>query len=181
MDEDLPAAVRRELLEETGVAPSALWQIGAFGAPERDPRGRVVSVAWTALVRVSDHTPEANSDAAAAAWFDINQLPDLAFDHEHILTLARDRLSDEISRSPIAAALLPNEFTLTQWQRLHEAVVGERSDKRNFRKWAKGQRWIEATGRRQQGVPHRAAELYRFVAGTEHTKNNPLVSREVEQ
>ena len=178
MDEDLSDAVRRELAEETGVRPNALFQLGAFGAPDRDPRGHVVSVAWTALVRAGDHPATPDTDAVAASWHSLSNLPNLAFDHLNMITLARKRLAEELLRSPIAAALLPSQFTLRQWQSLHEAVIGEPVDKRNFRKWAKSQGWIAGTGETQQGVSHRAAQLFQFTKPND-PKNNPLHSQEV--
>jgi 8-oxo-dGTP diphosphatase len=175
-DEDLSTAVRRELLEETGINPVALWQLGAFGDPLRDPRGRVVSVAWTALVRVSEHSAHASTDAVAAQWFNVEALPELAFDHAQILGLARRRLAEQITRSPVVSALLPEEFTLTQWQMVQESVLGRTLDKRNFRKWAKSRSWASGTGRLQTGVAHRAAQLYRFVRTDQTDAESPLFS-----
>ena len=170
--------MRRELVEETGVRPNALLQLGAFGSPDRDPRGHVVSVAWTALVSVGNHPATANTDAADASWYDLTELPALAFDHSSMISLARKRLAVELQRTPIAAALLPDHFTLSQWQALHEAVLGEPVDKRNFRKWAKSQGWVVATGKRQTGVSHRAAQLFQF-SQPYFESNNPLHNQEV--
>jgi 8-oxo-dGTP diphosphatase len=163
MHEDLPAAAARELHEETGVAGAYLEQVGAFGSPERDPRERVISIAFFAIIASDTLHLQSGSDAAAARWWPVNELPKLAFDHQEILEQARHRLRDKVRGSPIALRFLPPEFTLTELQQVHEAILGQQLDKRNFRKWLTSLPYLRATGRMRRGGQHRPAELYRGV------------------
>lgn len=162
--ESLAECARRELLEETGVDESYLEQLYSFGDPDRDPRGRVVTVAYFALVRSDELILEAATDADAAAWFPVDELPDLAFDHPEILQVARERLSAKVEYSTIAFQFLPEEFTLRQAQDVHEAVLGHPLDKRNFRAALKARGLVKGTGRKFQDGPHRPAELFRLVS-----------------
>ena len=162
MDETLDSAARRELREETGVADLYLEQLHTFGAVQRDPRTRVVSVAYYALVRMSDHHVHAATDAADAAWFNIHDASGLAFDHDEICELALRRLRARIRTRPIGFELLPTRFTLTQLQHLYEAILGETLDKRNFRRKVHKTGIVVATGEVQKDVAHRAAQLYAF-------------------
>jgi len=133
-DETLDAAARRELQEETGLSEVYQEQLYTFGAIERDPRERVISVAYFALVRRADHIPLAATDAAEAAWFVAETIPSLAFDHAGILEIALNRLRGKIRWQPVGFELMPEKFTLTQFQALYEAILGRTLDKRNFRK-----------------------------------------------
>jgi len=123
MEEPLEAAVRRELREETGVSNVYLEQLFTFGDPERDPRGRVVSVAYYGLVKLSEHHVLAATDARNAAWFPVTDLPPLAFDHDRILETAHRRLQGKVRYQPIGFELLPKHFTLSQLQHLYETVL----------------------------------------------------------
>lgn len=134
MDEDLDAAARRELLEETGVSDLFLEQLYTFGTPGRDPRGRVVSVAYVALVKPDEHPATGDTDAAEARWFPATAIPPLAFDHARIVETALERLRGKIRWQPVGFELLPEKFTLTDLQSLYEAILGRSLDKRNFRK-----------------------------------------------
>ncbi|HEX9139031.1 MAG TPA: NUDIX domain-containing protein [Steroidobacteraceae bacterium] len=162
--EDLDAAAARELEEETGVAGAYLEQVGAFGAPQRDPRERVISVAFFAIIPSDTIHLKSGGDAAAARWWPVSELPKVAFDHAEILEQARHRLRDKIRRSTIALRFLPPEFTLTELQQVHEAILGQELDKRNFRKWLTSLPYLRATGRMRRGGQHRPAELYRAIA-----------------
>lgn len=162
--ESLAECARRELLEETGVDEAYLEQLYTFGEPDRDPRGRVATVAYFALVRSDELILEAATDADAAAWFPVDELPDLAFDHADILQVARERLSAKVEYSTIAFQFLPEEFTLKQAQDVHEAVLGHSLDKRNFRTALKARELVKGTGRKFQDGPHRPAELFRLVS-----------------
>jgi len=134
-DESLDDAARRELREETGVEDVWLEQLYTFGEPGRDPRGRVITVAYFALISPDRAPPLAGSDAAEASWFPADRTPrPLAFDHEAILATALDRLRGKLTYTSIGFELLPKKFTLSQLQRVHEAILGESLDKRNFRK-----------------------------------------------
>jgi 8-oxo-dGTP diphosphatase len=162
MGEDLEAAARRELQEETGLEIAYMEQLYTFGTPERDPRGRVVSVAWFALVQTLRHPPRSGSDAAAAAWHPVLSPPPLAFDHQKILTMAHQRLRAKVRYAPIGFELLPEQFTLRQLQRLYEILLQKPLDKRNFRRKVLSMGLLEETGELEKDVAHRAARLYRF-------------------
>ena len=132
-NESLDAAAKRELLEETGVDKVYLEQLYTFGEPKRDPRGRVITVAYYALAP-SSQTLQAGSDASEAAWFPVDELPTLAFDHDRILQYALERLRNKLDYSNVGFGLLPEKFTLPELQLVHEAILGEELDKRNFRR-----------------------------------------------
>lgn len=162
MEEDLEAAARRELTEETGIRDVFLEQLYTFGAPGRDPRGRVVSVAYYALVNLEEHAAAAGSDAREAAWFAVDDLPPLAFDHDEIFRMALGRLQGKIRYQPIGFELLPEKFTLTQLQTLYEIILERKLDKRNFRKKILKMDILRELDEIQQDVAHRAARLYSF-------------------
>jgi 8-oxo-dGTP diphosphatase len=162
MDEDLEAAARRELEEETGVRKVFIEQLGAFGKPGRDPRERVITVAWWAIVNLYEHPVKADTDARNAAWFPVDELPPLAFDHRDILAAALASLRGKVRLEPLAFEFLPRKFTLTQLQRFYETVLGEPLDKRNFRKKALSYGILGELEEYETGVAHRAARLYRF-------------------
>ncbi|MGP1383577.1 MAG: NUDIX hydrolase [Thainema sp.] len=162
IDESLEDAARRELAEETGLQNIFLEQLYTFGQPKRHPGDRVVSVAYYALVNLVEHAVQAATDASAAAWFPVQALPPLAFDHQTILQTALQRLKGKVRYEPIGFELLPNKFTLTELQRLYETVLEEPLDKRNFRKKILKMDLLIELDEKQQGVAHRAAKLYRF-------------------
>jgi ADP-ribose pyrophosphatase YjhB (NUDIX family) len=162
MDETIDAAALRELEEETGLVRLYLEQLYTFGDLGRDPRERVVSVAYFALVKPADHVVRAASDAKRAEWFPVDDLPALAFDHPHIVETALERLRAKIRYRPVGFELLPRKFTLTELQRLYEAVLGRELDKRNFRKRILSMDLLEELDELEQGVARRAARLYRF-------------------
>ena len=162
IEESLEQAVRRELQEETGIAQVFLEQLYTFGAVDRDPRERVVAVAYYALVKLSDHRIKAATDARDAAWFAVSEARGLAFDHERILTVALERLKNKVRYQPIGFELLPPQFTLSQLQRLYETILEQPLDKRNFRKKILGMDFLVALDEVQKDVAHRAARLYRF-------------------
>ncbi len=160
--ETLEDAARRELEEETGLANVFLEQLYSFGDVERDPRERVVTVAYFALVRPSDHTVKAATDARSAGWFPVKKLPKLAFDHNKIVKKALERLKGKVRYQPVGFELLPPKFTLTQLQRLYEVILESPLDKRNFRKKLLSLGILKELDEVQKGVSHRAARLYRF-------------------
>lgn len=162
LGETLEEAARRELQEETGLEKVFLEQVYTYGDIERDPRERVVTVAWYALVRLSDHRVVAATDARDAAWFGMHDLPQLAFDHSHILRQAYHRLQTKVRYEPIGFELLPLKFTLTQLQKLYEIILGRILDKRNFRKKILGLDVLQELDEVETDVAHRAARLYRF-------------------
>ena len=179
MDEDLDAAAHRELQEETGTrAPSYLEQLYTFGAPGRDPRTRVITVAYYALLpgpasdlpdAAGGSEPRAGTDAADARWYPVDALPGpLAFDHDRIVETALSRLRAKLGYTSVAYALLPDEFTLTELQRVYEIILGRALDKRNFRKKMLSLDILEATPRQKRDGAHRPAQLFRF------TKKEPV-------
>lgn len=162
LDETLFEAARRELEEETGLRRVFLEQLYTFGEVKRDPRERVVSVAYYALCNLRDHKVQGATDASDAAWFGLHDLPSLAFDHDEILRTAVERIRGKVRYVPIGFELLPRKFTLTQLQKMYEKILDRQLDKRNFRKKVLGMGILEETDEVQQDVAHRAARLYRF-------------------
>ena len=165
MEEDLEAAALRELKEETGVDNVFIEQLFTFGKPNRDPRGRVVSVAYFALVNLDAHKISADTDAIDVKWFDVRRLPTLAFDHQAILDMAIERLRGKVRYQPIGFELLPEHFTLTQLQNLYETILGLKLNtglnKRNFRTKILKMDILKEVAI-QKGVAHRPAVLYQF-------------------
>jgi 8-oxo-dGTP diphosphatase len=164
VDETLDAAARRELAEETSVQNIFLEQLYTFGTVERDPRERVVSVAYYALVKLAEHTATGASDASDAAWYPVTETPPLAFDHREILGLALNRLRAKVRYEPIGFELLPKKFTLSQLQHLYEAVLQTQVDKRNFRKKILGMDLLIPLDEHARTGAHRPAQLFRFNA-----------------
>ena len=123
MDESALEGAKRELYEETGLRDAYIHQFHAFSAPDRDPRERVISIAYFALVRLAD--VKAGDDAAKAQWFPLDEIPPLAFDHDKMLREALKALRRMIHFEPIGVELLPENFTKTQLQSLYEAILGK--------------------------------------------------------
>lgn len=161
-DESVDDAARRELAEEAGVEKVYLEQLYTFGDVDRDPRGRVVSVAYYALVKLSDHKVRAATDAREAAWFAADDLPKLAFDHDQIVDKAIERLRGKVRYQPVGFELLPKKFTLTALQRVYECILDGELDKRNFRKKVLSTGLLIELDEVEQDVAHRAARLYMF-------------------
>lgn len=164
VEETLDAAARRELAEETGLTNVFLEQLYTFGAVDRDPRERVVSVAYYALVKSAEHRAAAATDASDAGWFPVAKPPALAFDHAEILSTALARLRGKVRYEPIGFELLPPKFTLSQLQHLYEAVLQAELDKRNFRKRILGMGLLVALKEQARAGAHRPAQLFRFDA-----------------
>lgn len=162
MGENLEEAVRRELKEETGIADIYMEQLYTFGEVARDPRGRVITVAYYALINLKEYKIAASTDAARAEWFSLKSMPKLAFDHKLIFDTALKRLKAKVRYEPIGFELLSKSFTLTQLQKLYEKILGEKIDKRNFRKKILGMKFLTSLPERESNVAHRSAQLYRF-------------------
>ena len=161
--ESVEAAARRELEEETGVHGVYLEQLYTFGEPGRDPRGRVVTVAYYALTKEAAPVV-AGTDAGAAMWMPARKHPPLAFDHEHILASAIERLTTKLEYTTVGFQLLPKKFTLSQLQRVYEAVLGRKLDKRNFRRKMALLGILTPLQEWDREGPTRPAQLYRFSA-----------------
>ena len=160
--EDLESAALRELGEETGVSDIYLEQLYSFGNPGRDPRGRVITVAYFALIS-ADRKLNAGSDAIEAAWFPANRLPQLAFDHATIVNYALERLRNKLEYTTVGFQLLPEKFTLTELQEVYEAILEKTLDKRNFRRKMSVLKILKPLREFRRGG-QRPAQLYRFVA-----------------
>jgi 8-oxo-dGTP diphosphatase len=166
-DESLEDAARRELEEETGVRDVYLEQLYTFGAPHRDPRTRVITVVYYALIRAETLRVQAGDDAAEAAWFPVYHLPSLAFDHVEILSYTMQRLRGKLEYTTIGFQLLSDEFTLSELQEVYEAIRDKPLDKRNFRKKVLSTGILQPTTNTRKSGPYRPAALYRFRPGVE--------------
>jgi len=162
MQESLEEAAKRELQEETGVQDVYLEQLYTFGDPGRDPRTRVITVVYFALLDSARLQVRAADDAADVGWFPVYNLPELAFDHAKILEYALDRLRGKLDYTNIAFSLLPEQFTLRELQRVYEIILHRRLDKRNFRKKILSTGILEDTGAKKMEGTHRPARLYSF-------------------
>lgn len=160
MDEDALAGARRELKEETGLENAFIEQFHTFSEPGRDPRGRVITIAHYALVKIQE--VEGGDDAAQARWFPIGEVPPLAFDHDRILRMAMSRLKEKIHFEPVGFELLPDVFTMPQLQNLYEAILEVHFDRRNFASKMLKLGILEDTGDRPAGASSRIPVSYRF-------------------
>lgn len=167
MNESLETAAKRELREETGVEDVYLEQLYTFGDPGRDPRTRVITVVYFALLDSERLQVRATDDAMDVSWFPVYQLPALAFDHAKILQYALERLRGKLEYTTIAFSLLPEQFTLRELQRVYEIILHRRLDKRNFRKKVLSTGILEDTGAKKMEGTHRPARLYRFNSEAE--------------
>jgi 8-oxo-dGTP diphosphatase len=162
-DEPLTTAVKRELKEETGVQLDYLEQLYTFGdTVDRDPRSRVISVAYFGLIDSSKIVPIGDTDAMDAKWYPINELPALAFDHSEILNTALNRLRAKLTYQPIGFDLLPNEFLFSELEQLYVTILGKEIDRRNFRKKIMSFGFLEETSLFKQKKSGRPAKLFRF-------------------
>ena len=163
IDETAEEGALRELKEETGLEGAYMEQFHTFSAPERDPRERVITIAYYALVKIQE--VKGGDDAASARWFPLDDIPSLAFDHDYILRMATQRLREQIHFQPIGFELLPEKFTLKELQLLYESILGINFDRRNF---AKKMMHLEILTDLEETIwptPKREAKLYKFNAG----------------
>ncbi|GAB4402092.1 MAG: NUDIX domain-containing protein [Anaerolineales bacterium] len=163
MKESLEEAAARELAEETGLRDTYLEQLYTYGDPQRDPRERVVSVAYFALIPTDSALQvQSGSDARASQWFPIDSLPPLAFDHAEIVAYALRRLRYKLEYTAVGFELLPETFTLSELQHIYEVILGEPLDKRNFRRRIQQANIIEETDTLRRPGEGRPARLYRY-------------------
>lgn len=160
--EDLDAAAGRVLRELTGLSNVYLEQVSAFGAVNRHPLGRVITVAYYSLIKISDYTVTPASFAQKTQWHSIPKVKELAFDHNEILRACFNRLKQRVRTRPVGFELLPPKFTLTELQHLYEAILETDLDKRNFRKKILSMNLLVDLRETQEGVAHRPAKLYQF-------------------
>ncbi len=161
IDEPLEDAAARELHEETGVGGVYLEQFYTFGQPDRDPRTRVITVAYLALLDAGQLQPRAADDAADVGWFSVHDPPPLAFDHADILKRALQRLRHKLESTALGSVFMPGEFTLSELRRAYERISNKKLDGRRFRRRILTADILEETGMRRGGG-RRAAKLYRF-------------------
>ena len=160
-NESVDDAASRTLYELTGLRNLYMRQVGAFGNVDRDPGERVVSIAYYALINVKDYEDELRREHGVE-WMDINEIPQLYSDHNDMVRKARKMMQQKLAQEPVGFRLLPSLFTLTQLQKLYEAVNGGELDKRNFRKRIKEMDFIEKTELIDKTGSKRGAYLYRF-------------------
>lgn len=161
-DESLEAAVRRELKEEAGIDVQYLEQLYSFGKPDRDPRNRVISVAYYAVVRPKDFQLSAQTDAEDVAWYTITKLPKLAFDHKQILEHAIKRLRGKLAYEPIGFELLDKKFPFSDLEKLYQSLLEQEIDRRNFKKKIMAYGFLEELDESIQRGAGRPARLYQF-------------------
>lgn len=162
MDETLEEAARRELIEKTGLRDVYLEQLYSFGELNRDPRARIISVAYFALVDSNRVKLKSTTKYHNIKWAQVGRLGKLAYDHNKIIEYALYRLNYKIQISNIAWSLLPEKFTLRELQRVYEIIMRKKIDKRNFRKKISSLKLVKSVGR-QTGVPFRPPLLYSFI------------------
>ena len=163
--EEMEQAVNRIAYEHTGLKNIYLEQLAAMAGLKRHPEGRILTVAYIALVRYDDvknKVKPMTNYMRQAKWFDVNEVPDLAFDHNEILKLGLKKLKRNLNYSTAPFELLPEKFTLTQLQQIYEAILGETLDKRNFRKRMGNLGYLKELEEFQTGVSYRAARLYKL-------------------
>ena len=162
LNENLEGAAKRELEEETGVKDIFLKKLHAFGDVKRDPRGRVITIPFLALIDGEKVKLHASSDAEFAKWHSAYSLPQLGFDHKKIIDDALKHLRSEIENTNIAFQIMPEKFTLSELQRAYEIILDKKLDKRNFRKKLKELNILEQLFETKMEGAHRPAKLYSF-------------------
>ncbi|WP_160069552.1 NUDIX hydrolase [Sphingobacterium bovisgrunnientis] len=163
--EEMEQAVNRIAYEHTGLKNIYLEQLAAMAGLKRHPEGRILTVAYMALVRYDDvknKVKPVTNYMRQAKWFDVNDVPELAFDHNDILSLGLKKLKRNLNYSTAPFELLSEKFTLTQLQQIYEAILGETLDKRNFRKRMSNLGYLKELEEFQTGVSYRAARLYKL-------------------
>ncbi|MAW93763.1 MULTISPECIES: NUDIX domain-containing protein [unclassified Leeuwenhoekiella] len=165
-NEGIDQAANRLLLELTGIKDVYLEQLRAFGAPDRFPLSRVITVGYYALIKEEDYDLKAGYTAAEVAWFKVSEVKDLIYDHQQILEIGQKRLRRRIRQEPIGFNLLPEKFTLLQLMHLYEQILGYEMDKPNFRRKILKMDLLTPLAEKQKDVSHRAAKLYRFNPDT---------------
>ncbi len=162
-DESLENAVRRLVSAKTGITHEAHFeQLYTFGRVNRDPFGRVVSVAYLALIRPENVKLKTTGEYQDIKWFPISHLPRLAYDHEEIIDVAIDRLQKRLGYTNIVRSLLPEKFSLTELQSAYESILNKKLDKRNFRKKILALKLVKETGVKEEDKAYRPAALYEF-------------------
>ena len=161
-NENLETAAERVLEQLTGLRGVYLEQVKAFGAVNRHPLGRVITIAYYSLIKISDYAVTPASFAQSARWHSMSEVGELAFDHNEILDTCLIQLQHKVRNAPVGFELLPPKFTLTELQQLYEAILATKLDKRNFRKKILSMGLLLDLNQVQENVAHRPAKLYQF-------------------
>lgn len=162
MNEDAETCARRKLQQETCLENIFMEQLFTFSSVDRDPRYRVISIAYYALVKLSDYEAKAGTDTTSIKWFPLSEIPELAFDHKEIVKIAIERLKGKIKYQPIGFELLPERFTIPELHQLYETVLQTTLDRRNFRKKMLSFGLLVDENELASGAPHRAPKIYSF-------------------
>lgn len=165
-NETVDASAKRNLSEILDIKDLLLEQLYTFGKIDRDPSGRVVSVAYFALIPGSDIKFRMSNNDESVEWFSVSCLPKLAYDHNEMIHFAVERLRAKLTYTNIMFSLLPKEFTLSELQKNYEIILCEKLDKRNFRKKIMALNLVKKTAKKTLGKAHRPANLYQFVKRT---------------
>lgn len=164
VNESVDSSAKQHLKNKTGVDDVYLEQLYTFGEIDRDPLGRVVSVAYFALIPGKGLKLHTTDEYNNVKWFSVNKLPKLAYDHKEIVKCAVSRLRSKLEYTNIVYSLLPNEFTFNELQKIYEIILNKKLDKRNFRKKIISLKLIRKTSKKTIGEAHRPAELYKFIS-----------------
>lgn len=163
INEDLDAAAYRVLKQRTGLSDVYLEQVQTFGCINRHPAGRVVTIAYCSLINIQHH--QLNKSDNELHWHDVNNITDLAFDHQQIFETCYARLQKRIQEHPLGFNLLPKKFSLRELQNLYEAILDTKMDRRNFRKKFFAMDFLIDLDEIEEDVPHRPGKLYKFNYG----------------
>lgn len=161
-NEDIDTAAQRILKELTGLDQIFLEQLKAFGSPDRFPLGRVITIGYYALIKKQDYNIKAGFTASEVKWYRVRKIPELIYDHNHILKYSLEHLQKKLKQAPIGFNLLPEKFTLLQLMHLYEEILNIEMDKPNFRRKILKMKLLKDLGEKQKDVSHRAAKLYKF-------------------
>lgn len=162
-DEDLDSAPYRVLKQRTGLKDLFLQQVGSFGDVNRHPSGRVITTAYYSLINIRDHQLKITKNEAR--WHGVTDLKELAFDHKKIVNASLKKLQSQIMSEPVIFNLLPEKFSLRELQDLYQSILGEKLDKRNFRKKISLKNWLHDLDEMENNVPHRPGKLYKLKPG----------------
>lgn len=163
VEEDLDSAPYRVLKQRTGLDDVFLQQVGSFGALNRHPSGRVITTAYYSLINIRNHKLKIMDNEVH--WHTLNNLKNLAFDHEQIIEACLQRLRVQVMDEPVIFNLLPEKFSLRELQDLYQAILGTKLDRRNFRKKIALKNWLDDLDEMEDDVPHRPGKLYKLKTG----------------
>jgi len=170
LEENIDSAPYRVLKQRTGLDDVFLRQVGSFGEVKRHPSGRVITTAFYSLINIRDHQLKITDNEVH--WHSINEIKELAFDHNKIMDACLKRLQEQIMDEPVIFNLLPEKFSLRELQDLYQSVLGEKLDRRNFRKKIAVKNWLHDLDEMENNVPHRPGKLYKLKPGIRKGKDN---------